>query len=289
MRGATTTMQRTLGRSLAAAFVCVLFAAGCVTPEPMMLVEPSPGAMGVEDEVGLEPTVGMGSMESPAEASVTMEDHDRLQAAVALLQVDVAELQITQNEIEDNVNAVTGRVGDVETGVTAVSEEVMARLGDIDTTLQGMKDGMALGPAVMLEGRDVEAEVALAVDVWREAWEKGDVAAYMAVYDEDAIITRINISDGGVGSETDLAPSDLRAHVERLSGQYDRTDVAVRGFRVVKEGSEMAATFEQEYSAFARPGDLQPIYADRGVKTLLFAETDGRWLIVEEKWAPLRR
>ena len=289
-------MQRAIGRSLAAAFVCVLFAAGCVTPEPMMLVEPSSGAMGVEDELTSEPVLGMDSMGSPAGTTVTMEAHKQLQATVELLQVDVVELQIAQNEAEVDVSTLADRVEGVETGATALSEQVMERLDALGTTLQGMKDDMVLGSASgamastgMPQGRDVESEVALAVDVWRAAWEKGDLASYMALYDEDAVITRINISDGGLGSEMDLAPSDLRSRMERLSRQYDRTDVVVRGFRVMKEGSDMAATFEQEFSAFAQPGDLQPIYADKGVKTLLFAEKDGRWLIVEENWAPLRR
>ena len=286
---ARTVLQRVIVRGLCVSVVGVAFLAGCVMPEPMMLVEPS--SDGMEDEIAAAPMTGVPTKakptSAPAPAAATADS--QLRSAVAALQVDVAELQVGSDAVETRLAGLGAQVNSIEEGVDTLTERVVARFSDVDASLAALTAANSSSGAKQQNGRDIEAEVALAVDMWREGWEKEDLAAYMAMYDKNANITRTSLANGGMGSKTQLTPAQLRERMQRLFRQYDRTEVLVRGFRVLPEGDRVTATFQQEFSAFSQPGDLKPVYTDKGVKTLIFKEQDGRWHVVEENWAPIRR
>jgi hypothetical protein len=64
-------------------------------------------------------------------------------------------------------------------------------------------------------------------------------------------------------------------------------EVLIFEFRVAPDGNRLVATFQQEFSAWARARDTRPIYSDRGMKTLVFNEDGGAWRIAEETWGPM--
>jgi hypothetical protein len=259
----------------------------------MMLIAPTGRGTGYEDPIAARPAV------DPAQVPVMMDVHQELQTAVEKLQEEVTTVQEGQLEVQMDVNALFGRVESIETDLDAMNQRVVARFSDFDAEIQDIEDEVAAAKAApevdrvraqsAQSGHDIEAEVALAVDAWRKAWVSDDLDTYIDGYDPSAKVTRINIINGGTIDKQTVAPSTLRERMARLMRQYDRTEVLVRGFRVVREGSRMVATFHQEFSAFAQPRDLKPIYADKGVKTLIFEEKGGRWVIVEENWVPLQR
>ncbi|GAB6177013.1 L,D-transpeptidase family protein [Desulfobaculum senezii] len=106
------------------------------------------------------------------------------------------------------------------------------------------------------------------VDAWRAAWEKGDLDAYRAFYDEDAT------QDGRAG---------LRAIVQHKKDVWSRSAperVALEDVRYAIAADGIAVTFRQDYAATSG-------YSDYGRKTLVFAPFAGGWKIVREDWRHL--
>jgi hypothetical protein len=248
-------------------------------------------------------------MDAPAEEPQpdpmidVMERYDALEATVDQLLSDVDTLGAGQTVFQAELRSLEGRVEGVETSVEGMADRILTRFDNFDSEIARIREGIANAPprpaaprvsppTAQAEPkgptRDFEAEVALQVDAWRQAWEARDVAAYVATYQEYASINRYGLSEGASGRKRSLDVAGLRTRMERLVRQYARMEVLVRGFRVVNEEGRMVATFQQDFSAWARADDLKPAYTDKGIKTLAFVEQDGGWLVIKEDWVPVQ-
>lgn len=293
---------------------------GCAAPEPTILVEPD--YVQTEPDTILEqPVVTM--EETPSEEPQAATDQespqivtamdprvDQLQATVQQLQIDVQDLQAAQTATTTELRLLGGRVEDLEAALGSMEKNFTSRFNNFDAEIARIREALQSGrrpgaspeaaqgeaaegkgsPEAQPAQRDLEAEIALAVDAWRQAWQNEDIEGYMKLYSPTAKVTRIVLIDGGRARRINLNQRQLRERMERLAQEYARMEVTVRGFRVFPEGDRMVATFDQEFNAWASPNDLRPAYGDRGIKTLVFREYGtGQWLIVEENWAPLMR
>ncbi|MAF11205.1 hypothetical protein CMK11_12205 [Candidatus Poribacteria bacterium] len=313
-------MYRSGLAAYAVAFVLAL-AAGCSAPQPTPLIEGAEAAAAgmtvdaAEMLTAAEDVAATGSDEAPAMTAAepepdalaeAMERYDVLEATVEQLQSDVDSLNAGQTVFQTELHSLEGRVEGVESSVEGMAERILSRFDNFDAEIARIRETVedmprpmptprvapAVGPATPAEregpARDVEAEVALQVDAWRQAWEAGDVDAYVATYQQYASVSRYGLVGGAVGRKRTLTVEGLRTRMERLGRQYARMEVLVRGFRVVEEEGRMVATFQQDFSAWAGAGDLPPAYTDRGIKTLAFVEQDGGWLIIKEDWVPVQ-
>jgi ketosteroid isomerase-like protein len=136
--------------------------------------------------------------------------------------------------------------------------------------------------------RDTEAEVAVAVDSWRQAWQQKELDAYMRLYHPNAQIVRMNVGKSGKYIERKMTPAELRPRMAAIMRSYARMEVIVRDFRVASDNNRMVATFLQEFTAWSRPRDMKPTYMDRGIKTLVFVPSNGGWQIISESWTPTK-
>ncbi len=296
--------------------------AACSAPQPMPLME-EPGMDAAEMLAAVEETAdatdhmaahGMDAEPTPeaepapdAMADV-MERYDALEATVGQLRSDVEGLNAGQTVFQTELRSLEGRVEGVESSVEGMAERILTRFDNFDAEIGRIREAMEempppmqhtprVGPTPHMEMtpepegpvRDIEAEVALAVDAWRQAWESRDVDAYSATYQEYASVTRYGLGEGTAVRKRALNVAGLRTRMERLTRQYARMEVIVRGFRVVEEEGRMVATFQQDFSAWAGAGDLRPAYTDKGIKTLAFVEQDGGWLIIKEDWVPVQQ
>ncbi|MBT5712457.1 hypothetical protein HOI71_15525 [Candidatus Poribacteria bacterium] len=313
-------MYRSVLAAYAVAFVLAL-AVGCSAPQPTPLIEEPGAAAGdmtmdaagmleaVEDTVttGAEAAPAMEAAEpEPDPVAEAMERYDALEATVEQLQSDVDNLNAGQTVFQTELRSLEGRVEGVESSVEGMAERILSRFDNFDAEIARIREtvedmpppmptprvapavGQTTPPEPQGPARDVEAEGALQVDAWRQAWEAGDVDAYVAAYQQYASVTRYGLVEGTVGRKRTLNVEGLRTRMERLGRQYARMEVLVRGFRVVEEEGRMVATFQQDFSAWAAAGDLPPAYTDRGIKTLAFVEQDGGWLIIKEDWVPVQ-
>ena len=296
--------------------------AGCGAKQAVSLNEPLAGdAAGIDAAAMLSAAAETGGVTAPIEAPEpaaapaepepdpmddVMERYDALEATVDQLLADVDTLGAGQTVFQAELRSLEGRVEGVETSVEGMAERILTRFDNFDAEIARIRDGIASSPppprvtprvaptpdapAPEPEGpaRDVEAEVALQVDAWRQAWEARDVKAYVAAYQEYASINRYGLSEGASGRKRSLDVAGLRTRMERLVRQYARMEVLVRGFRVIEEEGRLVATFQQDFSAWARAGDLKPAYTDKGIKTLAFVEQDGGWLVIKEDWVPVQ-
>jgi ketosteroid isomerase-like protein len=123
-------------------------------------------------------------------------------------------------------------------------------------------------------GKDVSSladkvdAVSARVEAWRAAWETGDLDAYMAFYAPDA---RQDKRKG--------APS-IRSRKKRLWSRLSPARVKLEDVRLKTSGQAVEADMLQEYVDAGGQGDV-------GVKTLIFEEINGVWLITQEDWSPL--
>ena len=111
-------------------------------------------------------------------------------------------------------------------------------------------------------------QIAPAIEAWREAWAKADIAHYMDFYDKHAI--QGERVDAKAIREQKIALWDAAPprHVAFLSPKYT----------LVPEGVEV--TFGQTYIAHSG-------YEDHGIKTILLAPAGAGWKILREDWRPL--
>ena len=113
--------------------------------------------------------------------------------------------------------------------------------------------------ASMLSGR---------TEAWRVAWETGNLDAYMAFYAPQA-------KQGSRGSA-----EAIRKHKLGLWDKAAPASLTLEDMRIKVQGSTVVVAMRQEYTDSNGEGD-------RGLKTLIFENINGQWLITQEKWSPL--
>jgi hypothetical protein len=104
--------------------------------------------------------------------------------------------------------------------------------------------------------------------VWREAWERQDLELFLRCYAED-------FRAGG----RDKAA--LGEHKRRVFARTNEAQVTMEDIRLeALPDGRIAVSFEQTY--------VSDIMQDRGLKTLILAPRNERWLIVDEQFEALR-
>jgi ketosteroid isomerase-like protein len=257
-----------------------LLAAGCAAKKPMVLEEMDD----LEgDEIMQEPGAEVG--DGGDFATTTPEVSD---PRVERLEADVAKLQVETAKVREQVGALNTRVERVETTVNTTTQQMTERFANFDAELARIRDTMVKpkDSASAKPVRDMEAEVAIAVDSWRQAWQQKELDAYMRLYHPNAQIVRMNVGKSRKYVERRMTPVELRPRMAAIIRSYARMEVVVRDFRVASDGNRMVATFHQEFTAWTRPRDMKPAYMDRGLKTLVFVPSNGGWQIVSESWTP---
>lgn len=265
--------------------IAVIAPLGCASKKPVVLLEAT-GDDGFEaDDIMGAPTTAVDDEQAVAELPIGRDPR------VDQLEADVAKLQVEGTKVREQVAALTGRVDRVETTLNATQQQVSQRFNNFDAELARVREAVsaAKSTAEAKPARDMEGEVAMAVDAWRQSWQQADLNGYMRKYHANAQILRINVANGGKLAERRLTTGQLRTRMAQLIRQYARMEVIVRDFRVASDSNRMIATFEQEFSAWSRPRDLRPRYSDRGIKTLVFVQNGGTWQIISESWSPLRK
>lgn len=114
------------------------------------------------------------------------------------------------------------------------------------------------------------ADVAPFIESWRRAWEKGDVAAYAACYDANAV------QGGRTGSAA------IRAHKQGLWRNSRPKRVVLTNIRITSKQDMVVADMQQSYTN-------SDSFADMGVKTLHLRNKDGVWRIIREDWSPMEQ
>ena len=106
-----------------------------------------------------------------------------------------------------------------------------------------------------------------AVEAWKKAWEKKDIAAYMSFYD-------------AAFQSRGMDVNAWRKHREKLNQKYRSIVVEISDLKI-EQASALVATvhFTQKYEA--------DDYEDEGLKSLLFVKRGKDWKIKEEEWKPL--
>ena len=115
---------------------------------------------------------------------------------------------------------------------------------------------------------DMGSTIASLTEDWRAAWESGNLDAYCAFYAPKA----------RQGSRH--SAKAIRAQKSTLWDQAAPVSVKLEDVRIVVGKSAVTAEMRQEYTDSKGGGD-------KGIKTLIFENIDGRWLITQEKWRPL--
>ncbi|MDA1191683.1 MAG: hypothetical protein O3A46_08380 [Candidatus Poribacteria bacterium] len=272
---------------------------GCATPSPYG-IDQIDGNLPEEDTILTEPRVNPDD-EMPVEPTEPPDQLTQIQTAVETIQGDIEDLQARQQALRMDVANLGTRVEDVENNLDAMARSYSTRFDNFDAEIQRIREGMnsrsAMTPMPNVESnvnpgtpRDFEAEVAVAVDEWRQAWQQKNLNGYLAHYAPDAQVTRISLANGGTLRPHKLSRAQLSQRMTALNKMHGRMEVEVKGFRVEKDPNtaNMVATFQQEFSAWTRPNDLKPVYTDKGVKTLVFKNVSNRWQIVREDWVPIQ-
>ena len=294
--------------------------AACSTKQPMPVMnEAEMAGMGAAEMLAAveETTAAADGSEAVPDPELTadpepdimtevMERYDALEATVGQLQSDVDNLNAGQTVFQTELRSLEGRVVGVEDSVEGMAERILTRFDNFDAEIGRIRKAISdMPPAGRRTPRaatpprgdvtpepegpvsDIEAEGALAVDAWRQAWEARDVASYTAAYQEYAAVSRYGLRAGSSLRKRSLSRDGLRTRMELLVRQYARMEIGVVGFRVVEEEGRMVVTFQQNFSAWSTNADLKPAYADKGIKTLALVEQDGGGLIIKEAWVPV--
>ena len=112
--------------------------------------------------------------------------------------------------------------------------------------------------------------VEVQVENWRQAWENGQLDAYVGFYAPKA-------KQGDRKSA-----SAVRRHKEKLWAKAQPASVVLTDLRVEAKGKRVIATMKQEYADSKGNGDV-------GKKILTFELLNDAWLITQEDWEPLAR
>lgn len=110
-------------------------------------------------------------------------------------------------------------------------------------------------------------EASATLESFRQAWEAGDLQAYLSFYDQDAV------------QEKRRGKKAIYRHKKNLWKKAAPLQVEFSAARFFLVPQGLRAFFEQTYQA--KNG-----YSDRGYKSVILARKspDGVWLIIEESW-----
>jgi len=111
-------------------------------------------------------------------------------------------------------------------------------------------------------------QVEALLESWREAWERGDVDAYMAFYGDHAV----------QGGRRGLA--DIREHKVALWAERPPKMVRLDDMRVTERKNGWRVEFVQRYES--KDG-----FADKGMKRMVLVKAGPRIIIVDEQWSAL--
>ena len=106
------------------------------------------------------------------------------------------------------------------------------------------------------------------IEEWRIMWERGNVDGYMGFYHNSA----------RQGSRS--SAKSIKKHKTSLWKNAAPSTVTLDDIRISLVGDAVKAEMYQKYTDVTGAGDT-------GIKLLLFKNSNGRWLIIEEKWSPL--
>ena len=115
---------------------------------------------------------------------------------------------------------------------------------------------------------DIAGLLSSRTEAWRAAWESGNLDDYMAFYAPQA-------KQGSRGSA-----EAIRKHKLGLWDKAAPASLTLEDMRINVQGSTVTVAMRQEYADSNGGGD-------RGLKTLIFENINGQWLITQEKWSAL--
>lgn len=114
-----------------------------------------------------------------------------------------------------------------------------------------------------------DADIASAIDTWRDAWERQQVDTYLKQY-----------VPGFKGQES--SPEKWQAKRRQIITRAGKITLQLGSQQIARNGPDQASvTFEQSY----RSSKLR----DEGTKQLQLRRVDGRWLIEQEDFAPAKK
>ncbi len=115
---------------------------------------------------------------------------------------------------------------------------------------------------------DIASAISGRTEAWRKAWVSGDLDAYVSFYAPKA------------RQGTRTSAEAIRTHKRVLWGKAAPASLALEDMRIEVQGSTATVSARQEYADSNGGGD-------RGLKTLIFENINGQWLVTQEKWSPL--
>ncbi len=161
----------------------------------------------------------------------------------------------------------------------ALAPEVTAAAAN---TVSGKESGNAFDGNAPL---DTQLKVRQVLGKWQAAWEEKDLKTYMAIYSDEAQITRVTVRDG---RETSLylTKGQLRSKMRKLNTMYADIQVSISNLQVNGDRAVADVKFLQKFTGTPASGS-RPSYSDYGTKklNLMVDPTDGHWRIYSETWS----
>ena len=112
----------------------------------------------------------------------------------------------------------------------------------------------------------LKIQIAQGIEKWRQAWEKADnVDNYIDFYASGAI----------QGNRS--GKNAIRSQKERLWAKVRPTEIVLTEVHITGNNGVITATMRQDYTDSTGQ-------SDKGIKTLRFVQSNGKWLIKEEQW-----
>lgn len=108
------------------------------------------------------------------------------------------------------------------------------------------------------------------LETWRLAWEKGDLNAYIACYDEKAV----------QGGRTGAAA--IRTSKRSLWKKSNPKEVVLTNMRITSKQDTVVIDMQQSYTD-------SNSFADMGIKTIHLALQGNAWRILREDWTPMQQ
>jgi ketosteroid isomerase-like protein len=130
---------------------------------------------------------------------------------------------------------------------------------------------------------DTDFRMRQVLEVWRTAWENGELDSYIDCYADYAVITRVTVV-GGKENRIKLTKSKLRDHTARLNKRYAKVQVQIFDLKIEGDMATAKANFLQEYTSWGYSAAQSPVYHDFGTKELQFVKHDTEWKITDESW-----
>lgn len=132
---------------------------------------------------------------------------------------------------------------------------------------------------------DTHLKVRQVLGKWQSAWEEKDLNTYMAIYSDEAQITRVSVRDGRETSVY-LSKGQLRSKMKKLNTMYAEIQVSISNLQVNGDRAVADVKFLQKFTGTPASGS-RPAYSDYGTKklNLMVDPTDGHWRIYGETWS----